>query len=307
MHELYKKYRPKNLDELIGQPEAVQVLKRKIKKKSIPHAIILTGPSGCGKTSVARILANKLQCDETCFVEINASDSKGIDTIRTIKREMSFYGLGKNRVRVYLLDEVHKMTSDAQNAMLKSIEDTPPHVYFILATTDPAKVIKTVHSRCTEIRLNELAPADLRKIVTNVARKEGIRLKDKVIKRLIEASEGGARKALVILEMLEGVSSVKEQLKIINTNDSKAPAINIARKLLDGRTRWNEMAKVLKDNMDEDPEGMRHMVLGYCTSILLSGQDNARAASIIDFFRDSFFESKKAGLVLACWEVIHAK
>lgn len=307
--EIYKRHRPKTTGGLVGQPEAVKLLDKWFKNKSIPHAVILTGPSGCGKTSIARIIKTELGCNEdegVDYFEINASDSRGIETIRRIKDESGFVGMGKNHVRVYLLDECHKLTSDAQNAMLKWLEDTPKHVYVILATTDPAKVLKTIHSRCTEVRLKPLSEADLKRLVLRVAKKEGIQVHKKVVRKLVELAEGGARKALVGLEVLRGVESIKEQLRTIERNDSKTPAIAIARALLDSRATWQTVAKVLKENMDEDAEGLRRMILGYCSAILLNGKPDQRAAAIIDVFRDNVYDSGKAGLVAGCFEVINS-
>lgn len=305
--ELYRKHRPMTLKEIIGQPNAVEVLGNKFKAKQVPHAMMFSGPTGCGKTTLARIVANQLECDDHCFLEINASDFKGIDTVRSIKGSMGFYGMGKSSIRVYLFDEVHKMTSDAQNAMLKMLEDPPAHVYFILATSDPDKVLKTVRGRCLELVLQQLSNVAIEKIVKSVAAKEKIKLRPRAMRRLIEASEGSGRKALVILESLVGVKEPKRQLKLIEKNDSRAPAINIARALLNRVTVWSEMAQILRDNMNEDAEGMRHMVLGYCTSILLNGKPDPRAALVIECFQDSFYESKKAGLVVACWNVVNTK
>src|SRR5690606_3369465 len=108
----------------------------------IPHAMLFTGPSGCGKTTLARILRVKLRCSDNDFQEINAADFRGIDSIRSMRQQVGAAPLGGDS-RIWLIDEAHSMTADAQNAFLKLLEDTPRHVYFFLATTDPQKLKKT--------------------------------------------------------------------------------------------------------------------------------------------------------------------
>ena len=150
MHELYKKYRPDGYGDLVGQAPAVKVL-RGLLKKGLPHAMLLTGPSGCGKTTVARIIKNKLQCQDSDFVELNSASDRGIDVIRGIDGRMRLGGL-LGGPRIWLFDECHRLTKDAQEAMLKYLEDTPSHVYFLLATTEPDKLITAIRTRCTEVR-----------------------------------------------------------------------------------------------------------------------------------------------------------
>ncbi len=131
MTELYKKHRPKEFKKMVGNVSTVQTLVNMIKRDTLPHTILFHGPSGCGKTTLARILKNQLDCSDVDFKELNCSDHRGVDTIREITRTMNMAPTG-GKVRIWLLDEVHQMTKDAQNAALKIFEDTPNHVYFLL-------------------------------------------------------------------------------------------------------------------------------------------------------------------------------
>src|SRR5688572_25883760 len=140
--ELYKKFRPKTLKGVVGQEGAVSSLQSMIDKGRLPHTILFSGPSGCGKTTIARILKGILECSDLDFFEINCADFKGIDMVRDIRRYVGIPPLhGKSRV--WLIDEAHQLTKDAQNAFLKLLEDTPKHAYFMLATTDPQKLLPT--------------------------------------------------------------------------------------------------------------------------------------------------------------------
>ena len=300
--ELYKKYRPQNFGDLVGQKEAVAVLTEMGKAGKIPHFLLFTGGSGCGKTTIARILRKKLKCSDADFNEINAAESRGIDTIREIKATMNLAPMA-GKCRVWLLDEVHALTGDAQNALLKMLEDTPAHVYFMFATTDPQKLKATIKTRATEIKCKEITREDLAELIRRVVAKEGKPpLTDDVVKRLSYVAEGSARKALVILDSVIRITDPTAQIEAIEANDVKGQAIQIAKALLNKNTSWNQMSQILQ-SVDEDPESIRWLVLGYTTAVLIKA-DNGRAAQIISEFRDNWYDCKKAGLVVSCYNVI---
>jgi DNA polymerase-3 subunit gamma/tau len=169
-HELYKVHRPKTFKQMVGSPEAVNCLKAMVKKGKIPHALVFTGPSGCGKTSAARIMAGKLECDPHELVEVNAAESKGIDTVRDIDRLTSTRPL-LGKVKVFIMDECHKLTNDAQTAMLKMVEDPRDFIYYVFCTTDPQKIIPTLRNRCTEVRFSPLSSAEAKQLIESVAAK----------------------------------------------------------------------------------------------------------------------------------------
>lgn len=300
--ELYRKYRPETFNDVVGQNEALKALADMGKRGKIPHALLLTGPSGCGKTTLARILAKKLKCSSSDFVEINGADFRGIDTIRDIRRQMSAAPLG-GPCRIWLIDECHQQTGPSQDSFLKVLEDTPSHVYFMLATTDPQKLKKTIVTRCTEIRCKPISKGDLQKVVKRVCELEGVEVDSTVQEKIAEAADGSARKSLVILHAVIGLKTVEEQIAAIESADVKQQAIRIAQLLIKPSTKWPELAKVLAA-VEEDPETLRYMVLGYCRTVLLKSGD-PRAAMIMEQFRDNFYDSKASGLALACWNVLN--
>lgn len=305
MHELYKKYRPKSLGQIIGQKNAVAVLDKCIKHKKIPHAMLLTGPSGVGKTTIARILKKELNCSKQDFNEINCADFKGIDTIREIRTRMNQAPINGD-CRMWLIDESHKLTGDAQNAFLKMLEDTPSHIYFILATTEPQKLLKTIRTRCTELALKPLTDAEISNLITDVAKQEKFTFSKDVSDKIIECSFGSARQALVHLDKISKLKDEQEMIDAVQPSSTEMQAINIARALFNYKTKWPEMAKILKEAEGEDPEGIRYLVLAYAKSILLN-RGNHRAFVMIECFRDNFYDSKFAGLCAACFEVFNQK
>ena len=300
--ELYRVHRPKTFKGVLGQSDAVRTLLDLTKTGRVPHALLLTGPSGVGKTTLARILKTKLECSDADFSEVNCADFRGIDMVREIRTRMQLAPI-TGKCRIWLIDECHKLSGDAQNAFLKTLEDTPAHVYFILATTEPEKLLTTIKTRCTEIKLKALSPAALKELVLSVAEKEGKELKDEVVERLIEHSEGSARKVLVLLNAVIGLENEEEQLNAIQQNDHRAKAIELARTLLNPGAKWPQVAKLIKE-IDEEPETLRHMVLAYMSNVMLGGgKMSGRAFQVADVFQHSFYESKRAGLVLACYAV----
>jgi DNA polymerase III subunit gamma/tau len=303
-HELFKKYRPKTLAKVIGQASAVKTLTEYVKAKRIPHAMIFTGPSGCGKTTLARIMKTEVNCGDHDFTELNCADFRGIDMVREIRSRINLGSLeGKGRSRVYLIDEAHMLTKDAQNALLKMVEEPPSHVYFMLATTDPGKLIKTIINRCTPIKVELLGNKDMKKLIEYVCAKEDKELTEDVTDKLMDCAEGSARKVLVLLDQIIALDDEEDQLEAIANPEAERQAIEIARALLNPKTTWYDMAKLLK-SVDEDPESLRWMVLGYASAILLGGKANTRAFQMIEAFGENFYDTKRAGLIAACYELV---
>jgi DNA polymerase-3 subunit gamma/tau len=301
--ELYKKYRPKTLKQMVGQDLAVKALQKMLEAGTVPHTLLFSGPSGCGKTTLARILKKALECSNEDFVEINCADFRGVDMVREIRQRMSLHPmLGK--VRIWLIDEAHQLTKDAQNALLKMLEDTPAHVYFMLATTDPNKLANTIRTRSMEVRVLSLPPKVCIALLQKICAAESVQVSEEVLERIAEYSEGSARKALVLLGQVIALDDDEERLQAVLSNETKQQAIELARALINPRGKWADVAKLLKA-IDEDPESLRYMVLGYASSVLLGGGAlAARAYLVVTAFRDNFYDSKKAGLVAACFEVM---
>jgi DNA polymerase-3 subunit gamma/tau len=308
MHELYKKYRPQTLADVMGNAGAVASLQAMIAKKRVPHAILLKGPSGCGKTTVGRILARSVGCARSEFNELDSAQFRGIDTIREL-REVMQYSPQEGEVRVWLIDEVHKLTNDAQNAMLKMLEDTPSHVYFLLATTDPEKLIKAIHTRCTSVELQSLTPAEVMLVLRRVVVAEKLRVSKEVAELIAERANGSARAALVMLDAVMDMKDPAEMSSMVKGMViGEEEAANFGSMLLNNKP-WKEVATALKA-FNGEPEQMRRGVLGYMSAVCLnaagSGKD-VRAFAIMCAFEKNTYDTGRAGLVMACFEACHAK
>lgn len=309
--ELYKKYRPKRLKDVIGQDDAVNVIRELFKRQSYPHATLFTGPSGCGKTTIARIIAKMLGCNFKGgdFHEINAAESRGIDTVRAIGDAMGLSPIGK--CKVYLLDEAHQLTrkkgGDAQTALLKMLEDTPDHVYFMLATTDSQELLKTIKTRCISVAVNFLDYDSLNKIILYVLEKESIELEKEVIEKIIEGSEGSARQALNILDSIIGLASLEDKLKAIGSLSRKEDSFRIVKALLWEKITWASMCKIIESvDKDEDWEKLRRAILTCASNELLKDKKNKhKAYLILSRFETNFYDSGRAGLIKCCYEVLN--
>lgn len=216
---LYRKYRPAHLDEVVGQEHVVNVLKNSITKNKISHAYLFCGPRGTGKTSIAKLFARAVNCENpdqvicgTCdnclavadgthpdLIEIDAASNNGVDEIRGLIEKVKYTPiLGK--YKVYIIDEVHMLSQGAFNALLKTLEEPPSHVVFILATTEIHKVLPTIISRCQRYDFNRIGEVDIAKRLDYVLNNENVEAEQGVSKLIASLSGGGLRNALTILE-----------------------------------------------------------------------------------------------------------
>jgi len=298
---LHIEYRPKTLDEFIGNKPTVNSLSSVLNREDKPHTYLFSGPSGCGKTTLARIVANEIGCSEHDFMEINSSNNRGIDTAREIISNMKFSPIS-GKVKIYLLDEVHQTTKDFQNALLKALEDTPSHVYFLLCTTQPDKLLNTIINRCSQFTVQKLPTNRIIRLLMLVSRKEGIILRQSVYEEIARAAEGSPRQALVILDQIRGLKEDEIEIVIRESQIEEKQVIDLCRALM-SKEKWKTISEILK-GIETEPEKVRYAVLGYFTSVLLNKGDSY-SALVIDCFKEPFYNVGKAGLVAACYEVIY--
>ena len=216
---LYRKYRPTNFDEVVGQTHIIQTLKNAIVQNRIAHAYLFCGPRGTGKTSIAKIFAKTLNCTnnqdapcgvcENCkmaangshpdIIEIDAASNNGVDEVRNLIDKVKYAPM-QGKYKIYIIDEVHMMTSGAFNALLKTIEEPPAHVIFIFATTEPNKVLPTIISRCQRFDFNKVSMHDIKYRLSVVCKNEGIEIDENGLTLIAQLADGGMRDALSILD-----------------------------------------------------------------------------------------------------------
>lgn len=198
---LYRKYRPKNLDEVRGQEGIVSLLKQVLKNNNPAHAYLFIGGRGTGKTSVARIFAAELGIAPVDITEIDAASNRGIDEIRELKESVHTQGF-ESAKKMYIIDEVHMLTTQAFNALLKTLEEPPKHVIFVLATTDADKVPATIKSRCQIVQFRKPVYSILETLVCDISEREGITLEAGVATKIAQLGDGSFRDTLSHLDMI---------------------------------------------------------------------------------------------------------
>lgn len=297
---LYNKHRPTDFDQLLGNEDLIEQMKTMLSGDDPPHALLLTGPHGCGKTTVGRIAARHLGADESDFDEKDSADYRGIDAIREIRHNAMFRALRGKR-RVWLMDEVHRLTSDAQSALLKGLEDPPPHAYFVLCTTDPDKLLPTIRSRCVSFQVKKLDERQMVRLLHRVSSAEGTRLERSVLAAIADRADGHSRDALQILEKVLSAPEVSRMLVVEESDTLKATTVRLVQALL-GNQGWKSVASEIEKIKEDDLEQARRGVLAYCTRVLMGGE-NDRAGEMLEEFAEPFFSSGIAGLTLACYRV----
>ncbi|MFA5928724.1 MAG: DNA polymerase III subunit gamma/tau [Candidatus Margulisiibacteriota bacterium] len=234
---LYRRYRPQDFKDVSGQVHVVQTLQNAVANDRLAHAYIFSGPRGTGKTSMARILAKTLNCRKAnkqnpcnecdlCIaitegnsidiMEIDAASNRGIDDIRQLRERVNFAPV-EGPYKVYIIDEVHMLSNDAFNALLKTLEEPPKHVIFVLATTEPQKIPETILSRCQRLDFGRLSLEDIRARLKFIAKSEDIEVEDKVLTTIARDAEGGLRDAISLFDQIFSFAGKKIGMKDLIT------------------------------------------------------------------------------------------
>lgn len=305
MHELYKVYRPRNFDEIIGSAATVKAIEQKIEKGILPHFILLTGPSGCGKTTVARIIKDELKCGDDDFLEFNCANRNGVELAREIERDYRKKPIGGG-IRIYYLDECHQLTRACEESLLKPLEDTPAHCYFIFATTDPQKIIPTIKTRATEYKMAALSDSELHSLLDMVCESEEIGLMSSEIKDgIVESCAGSARLALVLLDKIIDLNEDERKEVLEESKSSELASYELLKALFEwGCNGWAPVATALANN-SEDPEGVRRYLRACAMNQLLDPKkknNHKKAFEVLQCSDVIFYD--KAALVQACFDIM---
>ena len=255
---LYRKYRPKTFDDVYGQQIVVQTLKNVIKNNKLTHAYLFVGPRGTGKTSIAKIFAKTINClhpedglsCEKCdicvsnnsnenvdIIEMDAASNNGIDEIREIRNHITLLPT-VSKYKIYIIDEVHMLTTGAFNALLKTLEEPPEHIIFILATTEPHKIPLTIMSRCQSFEFKPIPVATIKERLKYICAQENINIDDKSLNLIAEESNGGLRDAVSMLDQLNAYADGNIKYEDVL--------------LLNGRINDNEIEKFMTEMVNDD-------------------------------------------------------
>lgn len=296
---LYRAYRPQKFSEVVGQRHIVRTLQNAIKLNKVAHAYLFCGPRGTGKTTMAKIMAKALNCEkgmveEPCcecqncigimkgqisdVIEMDAASNNGIDEIRDIREKvklMPAYG----RYKVYIIDEVHMLSTQAFNALLKTLEEPPSYCVFILCTTDPQKIPMTILSRCQRFDFQGISPEDVKFNLSRVAKSENIKVTDDALDLISEACEGGMRDALSLLDQSISFSSDD----VVDLDDVT---------LVSGSVNKDAVIKLIENAYNNNQEE----ILKITNEIISEGKEIEKITTdIISFLRDLLMYKSKFG------------
>ena len=310
--EIYRRHRPRTLDGVVGQDAAVKIIRGFA--KDIPAAILFFGWTGTGKTTMARIVARMLGTDPDNRFDYHekncAAAESPLGMIQEIQANLSMSPVS-SKYTVYVLDEVQSLSraTFAQQALLKILEDTPPHVRFMLCTTDPKKVLPAVRGRCTPIETKAISNKALTDLIIRVAKAEEVRppVSAELAERLAAAANGSAREALVQLGKVMGIADPDERLAAVGAFVEDEDKFGIVKALLPWGNKspnWAETARLLEEFKDEDPEGIRLMILASARAQLLKTKSQL-AYKAICCLNEPFYDKTagKALLAAACYEI----
>ena len=344
---LYRKYRPKTFEDVVGQQVIIKTLTNSILNNKITHAYLFTGPRGTGKTSIAKILAQIVNCESlkkitpcnkcvsctqninkqnTDIIEIDAASNNGVDEIRDLRDKVSLvpsYG----KYKVYIIDEVHMLTTAAFNALLKTLEEPPKHIIFILATTEPHKIPATILSRCQRFDFKKISINDIKKRINYICNIEKIKIEEEAIELIAKLSDGGMRDSLSLLDQITAYTSNKITIDDVNdvygtitTNEIYQLVLQILNKnineIFDSINEYDNNGKNLIKILELIVEFLKNVLINYNCSEYFSNLeqkdmysnicDKAQEEKIykmIDILLDSIKSSKTTNNVKLIFEL----
>jgi DNA polymerase-3 subunit gamma/tau len=301
MNDLTDKYRPATFNDVLGQESVVSSLEEIISKdKKLPSCLLFTGPSGIGKTTLARICAKAVGCLDSNIIEINAAKFTGIDDMREVTELANFMSFGGSRV--FIIDEVHGLSKQAFDSLLKNLEEPSKGTSWILCSTNPTKIPKSIKTRCHDYELKKVTSSKIQKLLSHISETEKFETDKSILTYIAIKAEGSPRQAIKYLDMSRGLSSekVKELIKETGGIEGSPEIIKLCQVIAKKGT-FAEALSTLK-GIEDDNESIRLTIVNYMNKVTANAKSNEQleyGLQVLNVFTEKqFFGPEKHGPVL---------
>lgn len=306
---IHVKYRPRKLSEVVGQKAIVKSIEAALKSKARPHVYLFSGAAGTGKTTLARIIATACGCDAANLIEVDAASESGVDDVRNLTSSLRYNGFGDNPSKAVIIDECHRLSKNAWDALLKITEEPPPHVYFFFCTTEAGKVPKAIVTRCSAYSLAALKRDTILDVLEAVCDGEGYKTHDKILGLVADSCEGSMRGALTMLAKVHDCDDEKEAADLLQSALESPEVFELCKLLCWGRPSWTDVVELLAGIEDAQPESIRIMVTNYVAAVLLKPKnlkDVPRLLDVLQAFSKPCNPTDKMGpILLACGRLLY--
>lgn len=288
---LITKYRPTTWKEIIGQNEIVSSLKQ-IVEQGTSHAFLFVGGSGIGKTTIARLISQELGAvNPGDITEFDAGQLTGIDDVRTLVAGLKYKPIGKSQVKCVIINEAHRLTVNAQDALLTSLEEPSAHTYFFLTTTEGNRIRPAIRTRCTSYELKLVSNNTLFDFLAKIADLEHFELSDEVLDLCVKEASGSPRQALANLAVCSNIREREQAAKLLRTVDGEDREVIELCRILLRKGDWSQIVPILKGLQEQNPETIRQVIRAYMTKVILESTKEAErvhALNILEVFSQPF-------------------
>ena len=274
---LITKYRPDSFSQVLGHDVAIGALQRVLKSPSRPHAFLFSGPSGLGKTTLARIVGHYLEAD---INEIDAASNSGVDAMRQVVELSQYMSMTGAGIRLLLVDECHRLSRPAFDAILKLLEEPPTHLFLALCTTELVRLPPTIIGRCYHVQLNPLKPTEIEDLLTAICDLEEWTVRPDIFQMVVQACQGSPRNALSLMQKVHDLPTREEAKRVLALIEAGDPLIDLLQHLIAGKSSWKVMRAII-ERIEPDAWEDTALIAGrYIMGAMINAEEDKAAARI---------------------------